>query len=205
MFPASLHLPAAIFLVAGGLLACFAGYRLFRLVLGIYGFILGALIATSIYGPGETLMVVLVALGGGLIGALVLIFAYFLGVALVGAALGALSLNLLWTQFAGEPHALVVILFAVLGALVALLLQRYVIIVGTAFGGAWTAVVGAFALMSERVLWGPGPWIFDRPFPVDVPVPGNQWVFIGWLVLGLAGTVVQLFSGVRPRPVRRSR
>jgi hypothetical protein len=29
-------------------LACFAGYRLFRIVLGIYGFILGAMIASSL-------------------------------------------------------------------------------------------------------------------------------------------------------------
>ncbi len=33
---------------AGGVIACFAGYRLFRIVLAIYGFMLGAMIASSI-------------------------------------------------------------------------------------------------------------------------------------------------------------
>ena len=50
MLPAWFQTPAALVLVAGGLLSCFAGYRVFRVVLGIYGFILGALIASSLMG-----------------------------------------------------------------------------------------------------------------------------------------------------------
>ena len=34
MLPPSYELPAAILLVLGGALSCFAGYRLFRIVLG---------------------------------------------------------------------------------------------------------------------------------------------------------------------------
>ena len=41
------------------------------------------------------------------------------------------------------------ILGAVAGALLATWLQRYVIILGTAFGGAWTVVVGGAALMGN--------------------------------------------------------
>ena len=50
MLPASYAAPTAAILAVGGLLACFAGYRLFRLVLGIYGFILGAMVTTSFMG-----------------------------------------------------------------------------------------------------------------------------------------------------------
>ena len=46
MLPHSYELPAALVLVAAGALACFAGYRLFRLVLAIFGFILGAMLAS---------------------------------------------------------------------------------------------------------------------------------------------------------------
>ena len=35
------------------------------------------------------------------------------------------------------------------GALLATWLQRYFIILGTAFGGAWTMIVGALALMGD--------------------------------------------------------
>ena len=36
------------------------------------------------------------------------------------------------------------------GALLATWLQRYVIILGTAFGGAWTIVVGILAMMGDK-------------------------------------------------------
>ena len=102
MLPASLQTPAAVILLFGGLLACFAGYRIFRIVLGIYGFILGALLATSIVGTESTWLTVAASLGGGLAGALLLIAAYFVGVALIGAALGALAANLLWAAMGGS-------------------------------------------------------------------------------------------------------
>ena len=54
MLPASLALPTAVIFAAGGLLACFFGYRLFRIVLGIYGFILGAMVTTSLVGETGT-------------------------------------------------------------------------------------------------------------------------------------------------------
>ena len=147
MLPAFLQTPAAAILLVGGLLACFAGYRIFRVVLGIYGFILGALLATSIVGTENTMWTIIASIGGGVAGALLLIAAYFVGVALIGAGLGAMVANLIWAAIGGEPHVVVVIVLAIAGALAALALQRYVIIVATAFGGAQTVVVGAAALM----------------------------------------------------------
>src|SRR5918912_1534587 len=128
MLPASFQAPAALVLLAGGIVSCFAGYRVFRIVLGIYGFIIGALIASSAVGTEHTLWTLLAALAGGVVGALILIAAYFVGVALLGAGIGALTASLIWAALGREPHAFVVILFAVAGALAALVLQRYVII-----------------------------------------------------------------------------
>ena len=48
MLPHAYELPAAILILLSGIVACFAGYRLFRLVLAIYGFILGAMLASSL-------------------------------------------------------------------------------------------------------------------------------------------------------------
>ncbi len=192
MLPASFQTPAAVILVLGGLLSCFAGYRVFRVVLGIYGFILGALLASSFMGTDQRLWMVLAALGGGIAGALVLIAAYFIGVALLGAALGALAANVIWAAAGTEPHLFMVILFSIAGALGALALQRYVIIVSTAFGGAWTTIVGALALAGDRTA-------INAPVRNDVwlayplsPAPGQQWVLIVWLALGLAGVITQL-------------
>jgi Domain of unknown function (DUF4203) len=100
MLPPAYQLPAAIVLVLTGALACLAGYRLFRVILGIYGFIGGALVASSIVGSSSGLYMVMAALVGGIAGAVVLMLAYFVGVALVGAGLGAFLTHLAWTQAA---------------------------------------------------------------------------------------------------------
>ena len=192
MLPASFQIPAAIILLLGGLLSCFAGYRVFRVVLGIYGFILGALLASSLMGTDQRLYMVLGAIVGGVLGALVLIAAYFIGVALLGGALGALAANMIWAAAGNEPHVFIVILFAISGALGALALQRYVIIVSTAFGGAWTSMVGALALSGERAAMNAAVrndvWL---AYPLS-PAPGERWVLIVWLALGVAGVIAQL-------------
>ena len=89
MLPVSYQLPAAIVLLVGGTVACFFGYRLFRIVLAIFGFILGALAASSLFGASDTGPMLIAAIVGGLLGAAVLMAAYFVGVAMVGAGLGA--------------------------------------------------------------------------------------------------------------------
>src|SRR5262245_17450607 len=98
MLPAGYELPAAILLILGGALACLAGYRLFRIVLGIYGFVLGAMLTSSMVGVTNTVGMVVAALLGGAAGALIFVFAYFVGIALVGAGVGALLVHMVWTQ-----------------------------------------------------------------------------------------------------------
>jgi hypothetical protein len=191
MLPASFQIPAAVILLVGGLLSCFAGYRVFRVVLGIYGFILGALLASSAVGAEQTLWMVGAAVVGGLIGALILIAAYFVGVALIGAGMGAAVAHLLWSSMGREPGMIVVIVLSILGALGALWMQRYVIIVATAFGGAQTAIVGGVALMGNTAAADAAARAVYRVYPLD-PLPATQWDLVAWLVLGLAGVVVQL-------------
>ena len=50
MLPISFELPAGAVLVVSGFIACFAGYRLFKFVVAVYGFILGAAIMCPEYG-----------------------------------------------------------------------------------------------------------------------------------------------------------
>jgi hypothetical protein len=192
MLPPAYEVPAAIALILGGATACFAGYRLFRIVLAIYGFILGAMLASSIVGISNSVGMVVAALAGGVIGAIVLMFAYFVGIALIGAGLGVLVTHFVWNQVATpDPPAVLIVLMSVCGAVGAMLLQRYVIIVGTAFGGAWTVVLGASSLIGRsgpRVAASPEVWIL---YPLS-PGPGQRWLLIAWVALGLIGTAVQL-------------
>jgi uncharacterized protein DUF4203 len=192
VLPASFQTPAAVILLLGGLLSCFAGYRTFRFVLGFFGFVLGALITSSVMGTEQGVWMVVAAIVGGIVGALILVAAYFVGVALIGAGIGALVVNLIWATLGREPHILVVVLFAVAGALGALALQRYVIIGATGFGGAWTSIVGGLALMGNRLAIEAtvrnNVWL---AYPMN-PAPGQRWVIIAWLALGLTGVIVQM-------------
>jgi hypothetical protein len=193
MLPAGYELPAAILLILGGALACLAGYRLFRIVLGIYGFVLGAMLTSSMVGVTNTVGMVVAALLGGAVGALIFVFAYFVGIALVGAGVGALLVHMVWTQTSpGDPPAWAVIVAAIAGAAVAMVLQRYVIVVGTSFGGAWTMLVGLMAALGDRAALraaaASDAWIL---YPLD-PAPGRRWVPIAWVALGVVGMAVQL-------------
>src|SRR5262245_16056124 len=175
MLPHSYELPAAVLLVLSGAVACFAGYRLFKIVLGIYGFILGALLASSMMGVSNTTGMIVAALLGGIAGALLLVFAYFVGIALVGAGLGALVAHVGWGWIAsGDPPAAAVIVLSIAGSIGAMMLQRYVIIVSTAFGGAWTVIVGGLALLGPRSPRAPNAdvWIL---YPMT-PAPASNVV-----------------------------
>jgi hypothetical protein len=202
MLPASYALPFAIVLVLGGAIACFAGYRLFRIVLGVYGLILGAMIASSLMAASNAVGMIVAAVIGGIVGALIFVFAYFIGIALMGAGLGALAANVLWGLFhsgAGGPVGLggntpwqIAVGAAVVGAITAMVLQRYVIIVSTAFAGAWTLLIGTMTIAGDRAtaraVSAADVWIF---YPIS-PAPGQWWVTFGWVALGLVGTGVQL-------------
>ena len=112
--------------------------------------------------------------------------------ALVGAGIGALLVNVIWTQVEGDPHPAVVILFSVAGAVVATWLQRYVIIIGTAFAGAWTLLIGGLAVMGDggplRAATSGNPWVV---YPLS-PAPDLAWLPWAWVALGAFGTLVQM-------------
>ena len=182
-------------LAMGGLLACFAGYRLFRLVLGLYGLILGAMITTSWMGASSTWTLIVAGVVGGLLGALLMVAAYFVGVGLIGAGLAALVINLVWRMIGGEPPTIVLVLGCVLGALGALSVVRYVVIAGTAIAGSWTMIVGLVGLLGDRdalrAASAGDVWVF---YPLD-PIPDRWWYTVLWVAFSVVGAAVQITTG----------
>jgi hypothetical protein len=207
MLPLSYQMPAAVVLVVCGAMACVAGYRLLRYVLAAFGFIIGGLAASSLVGAGETAYMVGAFLAGGLAGAVIMVAAAFIGVALVGAGLGAAAVTLIWTRLPGDPHPYVVILAAVAGAWLATWLARYVTILGTAFGGAWALLVGALAISGDQARLAAAAagdvWV---PYPLQ-PAPGQGWVPWAWVAIGVLGALTQLYvtAGHGGRVVRKRR
>ena len=182
---------AAIILLAAGLVACFLGYGLFRWLLVLYGFAGGAWVTSLFVGTLSPWPAAGVVIVGGLAGAAVLLVLYLALVAVAGAGVGVLVLNLSWPPVRGEPEAWMVILACLVGASLAVVLQRYVIIVGTAFGGAWTALVGGLALVGHpgaQAVVGGDLW---QMYPL-APARGQVPFAVGWLSLGLLAALWQL-------------
>ncbi|NQW03270.1 MAG: DUF4203 domain-containing protein [Acidobacteria bacterium] len=192
MIPASYAIPTAAILVISGAVACFAGYRLFRIVLGVYGFILGAVVTSSVMGTANVWALAMAAAVGGLIGAGLMIAAYFIGVGLVGAGLASLAVHLIWRGVGGDPPTILLVIMAVVGALGALKVARYVVVIGTALAGSWTLIVGGLALAGDRV-----SAVLITPENIWAvyaagPLPGNWSIIGGWVVLAMVGAAVQL-------------
>jgi hypothetical protein len=82
-----------------------------------------------------------------------------------------------------------------------------VIILATAFAGAWTMLVGVLAIMGDRTAIDAAAagdvWV---AYPMN-PAPGQRWVPFVWMGLGLVGTLVQMFvtGGQSGRIVRTNK
>jgi hypothetical protein len=201
MLPGSFQMPAAAILLVGGLCSCLAGYRIFRFVLAFFGFVFGALFVGAAMGSDQTLWMIGASLLGGLVGALILFAAYFVGVALIGAGIGAGLAMVLWAAVDREPGIWPVIILAVIGAVGALAVQRHVIIVATAFAGAQTAVIGAAELVARRSADTASRQMF-HVYPLD-PLPNTRSDLIAFVVLGIFGLVVQLRTTTAKKSAKR--
>ncbi len=140
------------------------------------------MLASSTLSSASSSGLVVAALVGGVIVARgLLFFAYFVAIALVGAGLGVMIVMTGWARYSPvDPPWVLVLLFAALGTLTALVLQRYVIVVSTAFGGAWTIIIGALAASSAiaappRRCPTSGFCIQPRRFPAQPGYRSRGW------------------------------
>jgi len=177
--------------VAVGLLSCFLGYRLVKLTLALIGFIAGVgggWTAGLALAPNNDVIALACALVVGVLCAILCVWLFFLGIFILGASAGAViaaaALNA-----AGHPAQPVpVLVLAAIFGVIALLLQKFMIIVSTAFSGSYL-VTAALVHLLTGVQKAPPLWF--------APTSGNSanalgYVALGaWLLLGLAGTSFQ--------------
>ena len=194
----SLHVPVAIILLGGGLLACFVGYRLLRTLLALYGFIGGVVIASMFVGQLETWLAIVATIAAGLAGSVIAVVAYLAGVALLGAGLGAVVVNVAWSTRGGEPNPWLVLAVCIVCALLALAVRRYVLIIATSFGGAWTAIVGGMALAGNSAAVAAATGNLEQ-LPPMADADANLGFVLGWCGLGGLAVFFQLRDMFRRR------
>jgi hypothetical protein len=175
-----------------GLLACFWGYRMFKAVLGLIGFILGAYIVgglTASFMGGMGIVPLIAGVAGGLIFGSLFVGLYYMGVFVLGAAAGWLF-GVMITSMAGNSlHILLFIILALVGGILAVTFQKTIITVATSFLGAWYLVAGSFFFMGS----GYTPMItFVDPAGLSMAGDGPGIVIlICWLTLSVSGMIFQ--------------
>lgn len=182
----------AFFFILFGLIACFWGYRIFKIVLGIIGFILGAYFVggfAASYTGGVGIVALIAGLAGGLIGGSVFVTLYFIGIFFLGA-IGGWVFGVMLTSTAGSGmHIILFIMLALGGGILAIFFQKLVIIVSTSLIGAWYMVAGAFTLMGSEftpmVMFG-----YPSRFASFAEGPGIVMLMC-WIALGVSGIVFQ--------------
>jgi hypothetical protein len=174
-----------------GLIECFFGYKILRFLLGVLGFIAGAVIFGSLgyeLSGGSELISIAAGLAGGLTGAFITYTLYIVGVFAIGAALGFMTASYVFGIMNTDPMPIVLIAAAALGGILAAVLQKPMLILATAFGGAYAAVAGITYLISKN---------FDPLDPEFLNTLGEDQLYrmaIIWFGLGVFGFVVQLMT-----------
>ena len=181
-----------------GVLLCFAGYRLFRVLITIWGFCIGfcigAQIIASVFGQGflATPLAWVVGCVSGLVLAACACALYAAAFTLLGAGLGYLAgVGLMTASGITSQGSLVVIvglLFALFIAIITLALgvAKIVIIVDTALGGAGAIILGIL-LLSGGIQGDYLDLGAVRAF-IDAS-PG--WVML-WMAIAVLGGLFQL-------------
>lgn len=188
-------------LLAWGLLDCFFGYRLFKLTLALFGGLMGSIFgqaagaALGLGSPGE--------IGGLLVGALLgaglAFLLYLAGVFLAGFLFG-LTLGIL--LLANWHHMVAFFGGCALGAvggLLAIKLQRVVLILSTALLGAFRALL-AGSYFTSQLDWY---FYFQQPTQMPALIDNRPWMLPAVLALAAVGAIAQFEIGGKSAPKKK--
>ena len=126
-----------VLMIVIGLVLLVAGWRIYEFVIIIAGAIIGASVATSLFVTNEAITNLLILLVGGLIGAVLSVFLYYIAVFLIGAHLGIVVTNGLAVFFSLTPvSTLALIIGGLIGGLILVGLSfEFLILLSSLVGG----------------------------------------------------------------------
>jgi len=189
--------------LAFGLLACFYGNRMLKVVLFLLGLTSGGY-AVLVYLPAyvelEPNMLMGVAAVAGVVAGVLLVVVFYAGVFLLGSLLGLVVFMPLLEQL--EELVAMVLLFVVflVGGYIALKLQKWMTKLATAVVGAWHAVQSVLFLLKLSPILFPWQRVFDPEEGIVISELARQpWYFwVPFVIVAVAG-VSQQFDWKRKR------
>lgn len=192
----TLAIIALIVYLLVGIVFCFFGNRWLKIIVGVYGFILGFVVANALlpmFTSFGNLEIMLLSIGAGLVGALLFVLFLYAGIFFIGFGAGillcllivdAFSLNI-YTWYIYIP---VLIVASILGSLT-LNKRRIFISIFTAYIGASALGVFVYSLVNGIKLQT--LISFDNPKAMS-GVYNSTIYLVSLAVLFVVGLVVQL-------------
>ncbi len=190
---------AALIAVAVGLVACFFGYRLFRAVLPVFGFVVGAIVGAQavflIFNEGflTTTLSIIVAVVVGIVFGLLAYFFWALGIVLAVGGMGFAIGNALLPALGLDLDVVSWLLGLAVGvgfalAAIVLRLPRAIVVAVTALWGAGATLGGVLVFLQqiEPEALGYGA--------VDAVVSESFIWLIAYLGLAVVGAVWQALN-----------
>jgi len=176
----------AVLTIVAGAIECFFGYRIFKITLGIIGFFWGGTLtvfagSTVFYNQ---IILLLIGITGGIFGMLAMIWLYFLGVFFLGAMLGLVIGNFIFTAAQIYPFSLVLVIISIGCGILALFVQKYMIIFATALIGSMYMAAGITCLLNGGACLTNFEYFF-KPYAL------HQNVMMMWFFFSLLGILVQ--------------
>ena len=180
----------AIALIASGVITCFWGYRLFKVVLGVTGFVTGGALAWTVLtdaGYGE-MVTVLGSFLAAVLGCAAMFSLFFAGVFLFGCAMGLLMAIAILSLLGGELNVVSVSIFSIVSGLVTLWFRKAFVVASTALTGAWSVLAGVAYLVGDLDLVG------ALAEPELLRTQGGLYyaVLALWFLIGISGIAVQM-------------
>lgn len=171
---------------AFGVLILVYGYPLFRMLLPIFGFMIGFVVGYSLVPPEQWLLALIISIGLAIaLGALaIMAWSLIIGFAgiIFGAGIGlgigvALGGNGIWLAIIG----------AVVGGFLFYRFRDLAVILFTALNGAWMLVAGAAEVL------GQGDLVTRTKLALttDLSVSPSWFILIAFVVVGIVGVAVQ--------------
>ncbi len=191
---------SALFAIVAGVLLCFFGYRLLKLSLGLIGFIAGAYggwqLGLTLFHGSTGAGPLICGLIGGIVGMVLCLWVYLLGVFCVGAAAGSAIAGAIFHGVGHQVQPIILAALPIAFGLIALVAQKFMVVLSTAFSGAYFITAGIWPFVAgeknAHEIW---------LHPAQQPASGTLTYgsLTVWLILVLVGITVQ-FRG-RPKKV----
>jgi hypothetical protein len=135
-----------IFFLLFGILNNFFGYKFFKFLLSLLGFIIGFFLVWKYLNTliGNEMVTLVIAVIAGITAGALLYFFYFAGFFITGACFGAIigfSLNI---PFDYISKIGIILIISIACGILSLIFQKFMVIISTSFGGAYMLVNSLF-------------------------------------------------------------